>query len=126
MFDSIAILVSDSGTRTYDVYGNETIITTETTVFVQPRSVYNSEFYNAAQLGLNPSIVLELTNRMYYNGEKRVIFNGILYEVIRTDWNAQRDKISLTLQKAVGDMDPGAADSDKADFGKADFMKVKI
>jgi hypothetical protein len=66
-----------------------------------PRSVYNSEFYNAAQAGLHPSITLFLTNKMDYEGETLVEYEGKLYDVIRTDWNAQRDGISLILQETI-------------------------
>jgi hypothetical protein len=62
MYDGIAILKA-YGEPTYDEYGNEFIPEIDTTVFVQPRGVYQSEFYNAAQLGLKPSITLYMTNR---------------------------------------------------------------
>ena len=59
--------------------------------------MYNAEFYRAAQVGLHPSITLELANREDYEGETLVEFEGKMYDVIRTDWTAQRDKISLVL-----------------------------
>ncbi len=100
MYDSIATLYKD-GTRTYDTYGNETISRTGRDVFVQPRGVYNSEFYNAAQAGLHPSITLTLANKADYEGETLVEFEGAYYDVIRTDWTAQRDSISLVLQERI-------------------------
>ena len=100
MYDNIAILYSQ-GERTYDQWGNENIEYTKKTVYVQPRGVYNSEFYNASQVGLHPSITLEMTNRADYSGEKIVEFEGQLYDVIRTDWEAQRDRISLVLQERI-------------------------
>ena len=66
-----------------------------------PRGVYNAEFYNAAQAGLHPSITFELTNRADYDGEVLVEYLGELYNVIRTDWTAQRDKISLVCERRV-------------------------
>lgn len=101
MYDNVATLLQD-GARTYDTYGNESINRTERIVFVQPRGVYQSEFYNAAQAGLHPSITLEMTNRADYNGEKRVIFEGVEYDIIRVDWTAQRDKIALVCGERVG------------------------
>ena len=98
MYDSIATLYKQ-GTRTYDTYGNEKITFTPATVYVQPRSVYSSEFYSAAQVGLHPTITLDITNREDYHGEKLVEFEGSFYDVIRADWTAQRDKISLILQE---------------------------
>jgi len=100
MYDSIATLKGNQ-TAAYDAYGNEIITYEETVVFVQPRGVYQSEFYNAAQAGLHPSITFELTNRADYNGEKLIEWEGKLYDVIRADWTAQRDSISLVCEERV-------------------------
>ena len=101
MYDSIATLKGEPIT-TYDEYGNEVITYTDNEVFVLPRGVYNAEFYNAAQAGLRPSITFELTNKADYNGEKLIEWNGVLYNIIRTDWTAQRDKISLICEERIG------------------------
>lgn len=100
MYDSVAILYKD-GTKTYDRFLNEKIERTARQVYVQPRGIYNSEFYNAAQAGLHPSVTLFLTNREDYEGEALVEFEGKKYDVIRTDWSAQRDGISLILQERI-------------------------
>ncbi len=100
MYDSVATLKA-YGTPTFDAYGNETLPVTETEVFVQPRGVYQSEFYNAAQLGLKPSVTLYLTNRDDYGGQKVLEFEGKEYNVIRVDWNAQRDGVSLICEERV-------------------------
>lgn len=100
MFDDVAILKA-YGTPTFDEYGNEIPTITETKVFVQPRGVYSSEYYNAAQVGLKPSLTLYLTDRLDYNGQKELTFDGRDYSVIRVDWNAQRDGISLICEERV-------------------------
>lgn len=100
MYDNVAILKKENG-RTYDAYKNEVITYTDRLVFVYARSVYNAEFYNAAQAGLHPSITLELANRADYEGETLVEYEGALYNVIRADWNAQRDKIALVLEERI-------------------------
>ena len=100
MYDGIAILKA-YGEPTYDGYGNEFIPEIDTTVFVQPRGVYQSEFYNAAQLGLKPSITLYMTNRADYDGQKVLAYEGKEYSVIRVDWNAQRDGISLICEERI-------------------------
>lgn len=100
MYDGIAILKA-YGEPTFDAAGNEIPTVTETTVFVQPRGVYSSEFYNAAQLGLKPSITLEIANRMDYSEQKVIEYQGRDYDVIRVDWSAQRDKISLICEERV-------------------------
>ena len=100
MYDSIATLKGEPIT-TYDEYGNEVITYTDNEVYVMPRGVYNAEFYNAAQAGLHPSITFVLTNKEDYKGEKLIEWDGVLYNVIRTDWTAQRDSISLICEERV-------------------------
>ena len=102
MYDGVATLKA-YGTPTFDEYGNEVLSITETEVFVQPRGVYQSEFYNAAQLGLKPSLTLFLSNREDYDGQKVLEYEGTEYNVIRVDWTAQRDGISLICEERVGD-----------------------
>ena len=101
MYDSIATLKGEPIT-TYDEYGNEVITYQDNQVYVMPRGVYNAEFYNAAQAGLHPSITFVLTNRADYHGEKLIEWEGKSYNVIRTDWTAQRDKISLICEERIG------------------------
>lgn len=98
MYDDVAILKS-YGTPTFDAYGNEIANITETKIFVQPRGVYSSEYYNAAQVGLKPTLTLYIANRIDYDGQKELTFDGRDYSVIRVDWNAQRDGISLICEE---------------------------
>lgn len=100
MYDDVAILKA-YGTPTFDEYGNEVRPIIEKEVFVQPKGVYSSEYYNAAQLGLKPSITLFIANRLDYEGQKELTFGGLDYSVIRVDWNAQRDGISLICEERV-------------------------
>ena len=100
MYDGIATLKA-YGEPTFDAEGNEIPTITETTVYVQPRGVYSSEFYNAAQLGLKPSVTLFIANRADYSGQKVVEYEGRDYDVIRVDWNDQRDGISLICEERV-------------------------
>ena len=100
MWEDVAILKGNP-TAEYDEYGNEILTYHETTVYVRTRSVYQSEFYNAAQLGIHPSIVLILANRMDYNGEKLVEYRGGLYDVVRADWKNGVDTLSLTLAERL-------------------------
>lgn len=100
MYDSTAILIK-YGAPTYDEYGNEVPTPIRSEVFVQPRGVYQSEFYNAAQLGLKPSVTLFLSNRDDYDGQKVLEFEGKEYNVIRVDWTAQRDGVSLVCEERI-------------------------
>lgn len=101
MYDAVAYLLTD-GTRTYDAYGNEAIAQTQRQVYVQPRGVYQSEFYNAAQNGLKPSLTLFISNKEDYDGQTELMYEGKTYKVIRVDWSAQRDGISLICEEEVG------------------------
>lgn len=100
MYDAVATLKSYT-TSGRDQYGNPIMTETTKLVFVQPRGVYASEFYNAANLGIKPSITFFMTNRADYDGEKVIEFEGKEYSVIRADWNAQRDGISLVCEEKV-------------------------
>lgn len=100
MYDAIATLYGVEEV-TFDEYGNEIHTPTKREVYVMPRGVYQAEFYNAAQAGLHPSITFELTNRADYNNEKVIEFEGVLYNVIRADWTAQRDKIALVCEERI-------------------------
>lgn len=101
MYDDVAKLIKFNE-QTFDKYGNAEKTATERTVYVMPRGVYASEFYNAAQLGIKPSVTLTLSNRAEYENEKILEYNGVLYDVIRVDWNAQRDQISLVCEERAG------------------------
>lgn len=101
MYDSIATLKGEP-TSTYDECGNEVITYKGTQVYVMPKGVYQAEYYNAGQLGLHPSITFVLANKADYNGEKLIEWNGVYYDVIRTDWTAQRDSISLICEERIG------------------------
>ena len=80
MYEDVATLVS-YGASTFDEYGNESITTEKNEVFVKTRGVYQNEYYNAAQVGLKPSITFLISNREDYNNEKVVEYNGHVYTV---------------------------------------------
>ena len=109
MYDDIAILKTYT-TSGRDEYGNPIKAVEETQVYVQPRGVYSSEFYNAAQVGIKPSTTFYMTMRADYNGQKIVEYNGVDYDVVRVDWNAQRDGITLICEERAGNNQPAPAD----------------
>lgn len=100
MYDAIITLRKQTGAA-YDTEGNQQITYRDTDVFAQPRGVYQSEFYNAAQAGLHPSVTFRLTYKGDYHGERVVIWEGTEYTVIRADWTAQRDYIDLICEERV-------------------------
>lgn len=98
MYDGTAILKAYETTGR-DAQGNPIRKETKSTVYVQPRGVYASEYYTAAQLGLKPSLSLYMASREDYHGEKVVEYEGRDYSVIRVDWTAQRDGITLVCEE---------------------------
>lgn len=105
MFDATANLYMMKSTS-YDSDGNEIHQFEANSVFVYARGVYHSEYYEAAQNGLHPSINLTIANRDDYHGEQIVEFDGKFYNVIRVDWTAQRDKVDLVLEERDGTEEP--------------------
>lgn len=69
-------------------------------VFCNVRSVTQSEFYQAAQMGLKPEYRFVMF-RYDYNGENIIEYNGVRYSVYRT-YFAENDLLELTVQKAAG------------------------
>ena len=58
MYESVATL--RKVTYTQDAALNQVAVYEDRQVFVKPRSVYSNDFYQAAQSGLKPSVVLVL------------------------------------------------------------------
>ena len=101
MYDTTIKLLTE--VMTHDDVGNE-VLTTQAgaDVFAIPKGVYASEFYQAAQLGLHPSITFTLANKEDYAGQKKLIWENKTYSIIRTDWTAQRDSINLICEERIG------------------------
>lgn len=121
MYDDVITL--KAATMSFDSAGNEIPTYTERTVFALPRGIYQNEFYNAAQVGLQPSITFTLTNRADYMGEKVLDFHDVEYRVIRVDWDAQRDAIRLICEERIGGRT--VSNEDRVDYGRADFMRLE-
>lgn len=98
MYEGIATLKKEVITK--DKYLNEIKSYEDHQVFVKPRSIYASEFYQAASSGLKPSVKLVIANASDYDGEKLVEYEGILYSIIRV--YRHKDSIELTCEEKVG------------------------
>lgn len=94
--DDVAIL--REATVSTDLVGNEIKTYTEKKVFCRTRSVTRREFYDAAQAGLRPNVVLILQNKVDYNGEEEAEWHGKVYSILRTYWN-DSDEIELVLEE---------------------------
>jgi len=100
MFDNVATFLKSEIQQ--NAIGQEIEMFNERTVFVKPRSVYSNDFYQAAQLGLKPSLVLILSNYMDYEGERLVDFEGVRYNVIRVYRKEESDSLEITLEERTG------------------------
>lgn len=67
------------------------------------KSVYQKEFFQAAQSGLRPECVIE-TSAFNYNGERLVRINGKELSIYRT-FLLGTDKIDLFIGERVGNED---------------------
>lgn len=69
-------------TQTVDDIGDTIIDETEKEVFVNKKSIRQSEFYQALSSGLKPEIMFEVRS-IDYNEEKDVKYNNKNYNIIR-------------------------------------------
>lgn len=97
MFEGTAIL--KKAVVTQDENLNEVTTYTERVVFVRPRSVFASEFYQAAAVGLKPALTLVLSSFADYDGEKLLEYGGKEYTVTRVYQRPDRDSVELTLEE---------------------------
>ena len=97
MYESTATLRST--TYTLDSALNQVPVFEDREIFVKPRSVSRNDFYQAAQSGLKPSIVLVISTAEDYQGEKVVLYEGKEYTVLRVYQRPEKDEVELTLEE---------------------------
>lgn len=78
MYNSIIKLIKE--TVTVDKYGDQTIVETERTVFAEVKSIGQSEFYQAAAVGLKPEIKFVIADFLDYQNEKKLKYAPFTYE----------------------------------------------
>lgn len=91
-------LISSSWVK--DANGVNRKAETSRQVFCNVRSVTQSEFYQAAQMGIKPEYRFIMFKYDYQN-EMIIEYNGVRYSVYRT-YFAEDDLIELNAQKAAG------------------------
>ena len=79
----------------------------ERMVFCEVNSVSRYEFWRAKENGVTPTYVFRLSDRLEYQGEKIVKYNGDRYRVVRTYGDGYA--IELTVEPATIDRDPPPA-----------------
>ncbi|MDR9795219.1 phage head closure protein [Aeribacillus pallidus] len=84
-----------------DEIGNQIPTETRKTVLGNVKSVGRNEFYSAATAGLRPSIVFVI-HGYEYEGEQKVEFEGVKYNVIRT-YATNFEEVELTCERVAVD-----------------------
>lgn len=102
------IMLMKPGAPTYDDEGNEHQNTDFRAVFCQVRSCTRTEYYQAAQQGLHPSVIFILSNSADYDGEKQLKWTDPkgkehIYDVIRTYRSEGSDELELTTEERIRD-----------------------
>ena len=69
--------------------------------YAKKQSVRTNEFYNATMTGLTPSCEFVI-KRLNYNGESQVLYNNVIYDVIRTFDPKNKFDIGLVCSKKIG------------------------
>lgn len=79
-----------------DKYGN--IIHAEEVKerWAEVKSVSRAEYYQAATTGMQPTMVIVLSDRRDYEGQSHAVVNGVEYVVIRTYVKGETIEITLT------------------------------
>mgnify|MGYP006062176233 FL=1 len=67
---------------------------------IEVQDIYQSEFYNASQQGLKPTLRL-LISDLNYNDEEELEYMKKRYAIIRVD-KADNESIALICEKRVG------------------------
>ena len=69
-------------------------------VFCTVRSVGSAEFWRARTDGHEPTVIITLADRLEYNGEKLLGWNGVPYRIIRTYSDGQMVELECEEAKA--------------------------
>lgn len=84
-----------------DSIGNQVLQENYTEVpIAEIQDVYQSEFYNASQQGLKPTLRVVINN-LNYNDEEELIYMNKRYAIIRVDM-VDYEYIALVCEKRVG------------------------
>lgn len=105
MYDNYIKLVSE--VKSVNEYGDTISAETERNVFVELKSITQTEFYQAEAVGLKPEIKFVMADYIDYNNEqivKYTPFNGVeeVYSVLRTYRN--NNQLELICKRGVEDV----------------------
>ena len=94
MYDDIAYLIAEA--KTTNAVGDTITTPTERQVYVDRKSVRQSEFYQAQAVGLKPELMFEM-RLIDYQSENKIRYGTATYLIIRT-FEKNRDFIELVAQ----------------------------
>lgn len=97
MYNNIIELITEN--LTYDKYGNKIITKTAKEVFCKIKSIGTNEFYSAGTTALKPEIKFILADYYDYNNEKKINYQDVEYNVIRTYRNG--NELEITCERVV-------------------------
>lgn len=84
-----------------DNIGNQKLQENNTEIpIIDVEDVYQSEFYNASQQGLKPTLRLRISD-LNYNEEPELIYMNSRYSIIRVD-KVSNEEIALICEKRSG------------------------
>ncbi|MFN0222114.1 phage head closure protein [Paenibacillus sp. KR2-11] len=87
---------------TEDEIGNQVPTDKEPVIILcRLKSVGRSEFYNAAAAGMRPELVF-IIHLFEYSGERKVEFEGVRYNVLRT-YAAGSEELELMCERVAAD-----------------------
>ena len=99
MVDVVIRLISQH--YVFDEVGNQILQNDEIEVpIIEVQDVFQSEFYNASQQGLKPTLRV-LISDLNYNDEEELIYMNKHYSVIRVD-KVNNEQIALVCEKRSG------------------------
>ena len=75
--------------------------TTSTKCYAKKQSVKTSEFYNAIEVGMNPSCEFVI-KRLNYSGQELLEWNEDIYSIIRTIDSKNKFDIVLVCERKIG------------------------
>ncbi len=82
-----------------DEIGNQVPVETKKDILCGLKSIGRNEFYNAAATGLKPEITF-IIHAYEYSGQKKVEFEGVPYNVIRT-YESSFEELELTCERII-------------------------
>lgn len=103
--DDVCYLIAESPAM-HGVFDTDNTEYTLRMVFCTVRSVGSAEYWRAKTDGHEPAVIITLADRLEYNGEKLLGWNGQPYRIIRTYSDGQFIELECEEAKAyVGRFD---------------------